>query len=97
MKIDNITSSTNGNLNTLGNLRNTKPNPGVSEASFSSRVKLSGQALDAHTSTESFDSAKVEQIKAAIAEGRFQVNANAVADSLLQTARDLVLAQSRTA
>jgi len=36
------------------------------------------------------DTARVAEIKQAIANGQFRVNANAVADQLLQTARDLL-------
>ena len=35
------------------------------------------------------DAARVAEIRQAIAEGRFKVNPNVVADHLLQTARDL--------
>lgn len=36
------------------------------------------------------DTAKIEEIKRAIAEGRFQINASAIADRLIESARDLV-------
>lgn len=96
MKIDNINYSTN-NLTGTNPARINKTEEGVIQAKPSSNVQISGQAIDVQAKSDSFDSAKVEQIRAAIAEGRFQVNPSAVADSLIQTARDLVLAQSRTA
>ena len=37
-----------------------------------------------------FDVKKVEEIKAAIAEGRFQVNLEKVADGLIDTVQDLI-------
>jgi negative regulator of flagellin synthesis FlgM len=37
-----------------------------------------------------FDSAKVEEIKAAIANGQFQVNAEKVAEGLIDTVKDLI-------
>ncbi len=41
--------------------------------------------------TESpFDAAKVEEIKAAIAQGRFKINPEAIADGLIAMARDLI-------
>jgi negative regulator of flagellin synthesis FlgM len=40
------------------------------------------------------DMARVQEIKQAISEGRFQVNAEVVADKLLETVRDLL--QNRT-
>ncbi len=41
------------------------------------------------------DSAHVEAIKAAITEGRFQVDSEAVADKLLQTVREYLLTQQK--
>lgn len=40
-----------------------------------------------------FDSARVEEIKQAISEGRFVVNPEKVADRLLETVRDLLSAR----
>jgi len=42
---------------------------------------------------EVFDAARVEKIKQAISEGRFVVNADKVADGLLETVRDLIRAR----
>lgn len=36
------------------------------------------------------NAAKIQEIKQAIAEGRFQINAEAIADSVIESARDLV-------
>ena len=63
-------------------------------------VQISSQfrSLEAQTrSAASFDSKKVEAIKAAIAEGRFQVDAAKVADGLIATVEDLIHSRSRTA
>lgn len=96
MKIDNINSN-NNSVTGSNPVRINRSSEGVVQPRPSSNVQLSGQAIDVHANTEAFDSAKVEEIRAAIAEGRFQVNPSAIADSLIQTARDLVQAQSRTA
>lgn len=67
------------------------PEPGVS-------VELSGlsaqlKSLEAGLSGgEVVDAARVAEIKAAISEGRFKVNPDAVADRLLQTVQDLIRA-----
>jgi negative regulator of flagellin synthesis FlgM len=39
------------------------------------------------------DSARIEEIKAAISEGRFKINPEAIADSLIETARHLISSQ----
>ena len=93
MKID-ILNSSNSSLNGSQNVRASKTLSNTTQTQSSSTVQLSEQALEVSSNSEVFDSAKVEQIKTAIAEGRFQVNANAVADSLINTARDLIKNQS---
>lgn len=46
--------------------------------------------LEARLSSEpGFDAARVEQIKAAIRDGSYQVNAEAVADKVIQSIREL--------
>lgn len=59
----------------------------------SDNVTLSSQvqALASQVSGASvFDSKKVDEIKAAIAGGQFQVNAERVADGLMDTVKDLI-------
>ena len=47
--------------------------------------------LSRATKTQSpFDAAKVEEIKTAIAEGRFKINVDAIADGLIAMARELI-------
>ena len=58
------------------------------------RVQLSDLSsrlnqLETQFSQSSFDAAKVSEISAAISEGRYQVNAGAVADKLLASAAQL--------
>ena len=56
------------------------------------RVSLSGErvALAGGQGTSPFDEKKVEEVRRAIAEGRFPVDAKAVAEKLLADARDLL-------
>lgn len=63
----------------------------------SDEVKLSPLAgeLQAGDSRPPVDSARVAEIKQAIAEGRFSINAGAIADRLIDTARELVSSQRR--
>ena len=58
-------------------------------------VQLSGAAaqLFATDDEQTFDSARVSEIKQAIAEGRFTINAGAIADRLISSARELVASQ----
>lgn len=62
-----------------------------SPASDSVRISPQLQALSGQLSeTGVFDSKKVAEIKAAIASGKFQVNAEKVADGLMDTVKDLI-------
>ena len=99
MKIDNSFKTVGGIggegvTSKSGKTESAKPEPGVS-------VELSGlssqlQALDAKVSSgEVVDAARVSEIMQAITEGRFKVNADVVADRLLQTVRDLIVAYKR--
>lgn len=66
------------------------------EKTVSDNVTLStrAQALASQSSGDQvFDARKVEQIKAAIANGTFQVNAARVADGLIDTVKDLLSAR----
>jgi len=67
-----------------------KPAPGAS-------VELSGLSspMQPMGSQEVVDVARVSNIKQAITEGRFEVNADVVADRLLETARELIVASKR--
>ena len=60
-------------------------------------VKLSGLAAQLRTSDDStsFDAARVAEIKQAIVDGRFSINAGAIADRLFASARELVDAKRR--
>lgn len=65
----------------------------TSNATTTDSVHISSQlqSLEGQVSSASvFDSAKVEQIKSAIADGRFQVNPEKVADGLISTVSSLL-------
>lgn len=53
---------------------------------------LSAQ-LSASDDEQSFDAARVSEIKQAISEGRFTINAGAIADRLIASAKELVDSQ----
>ena len=53
---------------------------------------LSAQLLG-HDEEYAFDAGRVAEIKQAISEGRFSINAGAIADRLITSARELINAQ----
>ncbi len=100
MKINDSLSSTQG-------LPNSPPAPRADKAGDNAKVAttpsinvqispLSVQ-LQAMQNTQAsgavFEAKKVEEIKLAISEGRFQVDAEKVADGLLETVKDLLNAR----
>jgi negative regulator of flagellin synthesis FlgM len=63
----------------------------ASPATESVRISPQLQTLASELSNNGvFDSGKVEEIKSAIAGGRFQVNAEKIADGLIDTVKDLI-------
>ncbi len=75
------------------NLQNT-PKAATKPAEIAARseaVSLSNLASTLHSGEKpAVNSARVQEIKEAIAQGRFKINPEAIADSLLNTARDLI-------
>ena len=96
MKIDSTLKSIGPGTVGAGSARSGKGAPGKPSSGGGASVQLSPlssqmQAIEASMAdTPVVDSARVAEIKQAIADGRFKVNPHAVADSLLQTARDLI-------
>lgn len=68
------------------------------ESGHADEVKLSSagqlQAMRSGLGESPIDTAKVEAIKLAIAEGRFKINPEAIADGLLKDVRDLLKKQA---
>lgn len=94
MKITDSLNKTTGLGATTAQARagKTTEKAGAEKASSDS-VTLSTQAqtlAQQASKDQVFDAKKVEEIKAAIASGRFQVNAERVADGLLDTVKDLI-------
>lgn len=70
-----------------------RPEPITANPPASAQVALSNSAvqlLAGGDDQESFDSAKVEQLSREIKEGRFQVDAERVADRLIANTRELL-------
>lgn len=99
MKIDKVSQPPAGTIASEGkSARPAKSEPETGKTSGMS-VQLSSlstqlQASHSDATNETIDAARVQEIKQAISEGRFQVNAEVVADRLLETVRELL--QNRT-
>jgi negative regulator of flagellin synthesis FlgM len=76
--------------------KNTEKAAPVSPSSANVQLSPQVQALAGKSSTNAvFDAKKVEEIKAAIASGRFQVDPEKVADGLLESVSDLISSRSK--
>jgi negative regulator of flagellin synthesis FlgM len=96
MKIDNSLKSTGTPAGESRTGKGSKAESGSKAPEAGVSVELSGlstqlQSLEVQVSGgEVVDAARVAEIKQAIAEGRFKVNPDVVADRLLQTVRELI-------
>ena len=65
------------------------------ESTSGDDVQLSGLSaqLRATDNEQTFDAARVSEIKQAISDGRFTINAGAIADRLIASAKELVDSQ----
>ncbi|WP_291994523.1 flagellar biosynthesis anti-sigma factor FlgM [Candidatus Accumulibacter sp. ACC003] len=96
MKIDSSTSTASA----LGGSNEARSRTGASgpAAVGASEVHLSALAEQLQVSGEatSFDATRVSEIKQAIADGRFSINVDAVAERLITSASELIAAQAKT-
>jgi len=93
VKIDSTTSS----ASPLGETRNRAAiaKPATSAATEVHLSELAAQ-LQSPGDAETFDSGRVSEIRQAITEGRFTINAEAIAERLIASASELVAAQKRS-
>jgi negative regulator of flagellin synthesis FlgM len=66
------------------------PAGAVAQSSATVALSPTAEALVGPPGDDGFDAQKVERIAAAIRDGKFQVNAEAIADKLLVTAEELL-------
>ena len=87
MKIEQSTKLTNAQL-----VKETRGASTKKAESASDEVELSSLAsqLAASDSEPAFDAGRVAEIKQAIAEGKFSINAGAIADRLIASAKELM-------
>lgn len=95
MKIDSnlkpLASGSVGGNRPKADAASTRADAPAAEVKISSAsVQLAGASSDAPV-----DGARIAEIKLAIAEGRFKINADAIADGLINTARDLLNSQRK--
>ena len=89
MKIESSNKTANTPLATRAQSTGKASSAGKDDVQLSA---LSAQ-LSATDDEQSFDAARVSEIKQAIADGRFTINAGAIADRLIASARQLVDSQ----
>ena len=98
MKID-IAKSVGGLPSSESRVRSVKDQPALSAVAGGAQVELSSlssrlqEVERAMANTPVVDAARVAEIKQAISEGRFQVNADKVADSLIESVRQMLAAR----
>lgn len=95
MKIDsNLKSLATGSV---GANRGKTDAPASRAGASAAEVQISAASaqLSGSGSGAPIDSARIAEIKTAIAEGRFKINADAIADGLLDTARNLLQSQRK--
>lgn len=97
MKIDNSNNPVGGAKTGEARGPAAKKSAAATPASGGASVQLSGLSAQLQSSNDAsvFDAARVSQIKQAISDGKFQINAGAIADSLISSARELVDAERR--
>ena len=104
MKIDSSVKATGSLPSNDGRARSAKESPKAESSNpgsnpGSERVELSSlssrmlQMEEAISNTPVVDSAKVDEIKQAMSEGRFKVNTEKVADGLIESVRQMLSTQ----
>ena len=100
MKIDSSVKATGSLPSNDGRARSTKEstkaessNPGSARVELSSLSSRMLQMEEAISNTPVVDSARVDEIKQAMSEGRFKVNTEKVADGLIESVRQMLSAQ----
>lgn len=72
---------------------NTPPKPAENSARAAEAVSLSAPTQGSEKPP--VNATKIQEIKDAIAQGRFKINPESIADGLIETARDLVNSQRK--
>lgn len=103
MKIDNSVKPLGGLSNSESRTRSVKDQPATQANAAGAQVELSSlssrlkEAEAVLANVPVVDASRVAEIKQAISEGRFEVDAGKVADGLIQAVKQMLSAQSRRA
>jgi len=82
-----------GTAGNVGRARSERASKGSSAAAAEVQLSNLSAQFSSAGNEAPIDGARIAEIKLAISEGRFKVNAEAIADGLIETARDLLLKQ----
>jgi negative regulator of flagellin synthesis FlgM len=95
VKIDSTSTTASA---TVSSDTRTRGNISKPTSNAAAEVHLSELATHLHSSGEApaYDATRVAEIKQAIAEGRFTINAEAIADRLIESASELIASQRQT-
>jgi negative regulator of flagellin synthesis FlgM len=101
MKIDQLVANIPSAKIGTGSAKSSKSVDGsadvTSTTSEAVQISAEGQSIAKSATGGVFDAQKVADIKAAISAGRFQVNAEMVADGIIASVRDLIQQRSNNA
>jgi negative regulator of flagellin synthesis FlgM len=95
MKIDNSLKPPGSVTSEGATAKSAKKDSPKAEPGVSVELSALSSQLQALGSEDVVDVARVSQIKQAITDGRFKVNPDVVADRLLETVRELIVASKR--
>lgn len=96
MKID---SSVKSHASLKGSSSNATPRPagGVAQGAPAADVSAHVQIQHAEQKDAVYDADRVAEIRQAIAEGRFQINPERIADGLIESVRDMLSGRRQSA
>ena len=94
MKIDS-NFKTGSTASTTNRARTERTSKEAGPAAAEVQLSTASAQLAGASSGAPVDGARIAEIKLAILEGRFQVNAEAIADGLIDTARNLLQSQRK--
>jgi len=90
VKIDNSTKSVTAPQGSPARARSSAPAGSAAGSAAGTQVQISPASTQLQAADGVADTARIAEIKQAIAEGRFQINADRIADGLLDSVRQML-------